>query len=175
MRKLGSRLTYANVTATIAVFLALGGGAWAVSTAAESSVVTKSIRDGAVTGKKIKREAITSAHVSPDTLRGVDIDEGSLRLAAGIDPGEVSTRTEQQTLPSFGAGQTFGPLIAECPGGQVALSGGADVDRTGVVTSSNEPGGGSPPGSWQVIFYNAGDAIAGPTQFTTIVLCAPGG
>ncbi len=161
------------MTATIAVFLALGGGAWAVSTAARNSVATKSIRDGAVTAEKIKRNAIGSRHVSADALRGADIKEGSLRLPAAIDPGEVKAFTEQQSLPTFGAGQTFGPLIADCPDGQAALSGGADIDRTGVVTSSNEPGGGAPPGSWQVIFYNAGNAIAGPTQFTTIVLCAP--
>jgi hypothetical protein len=167
-------MTYANVMATVAVFLALGGGAWAVSTAAKDSVTTRSIRDGAVTGKKIDRGAITGKHVSADALKGKDIDEGSLRLPAGFDPGEISPHTAQQTLPSVAAGETFGPLVASCPDGQVAVSGGADIDQTGVVTSSNEPGGGSPPSSWQVIFYNAGSAISGPTQFTTIVLCAPG-
>jgi hypothetical protein len=53
MARIRSHLTYANVMATIAVFIALGGGAYAVYTAPKNSVVTKSIKDGAVTYPKL--------------------------------------------------------------------------------------------------------------------------
>jgi hypothetical protein len=43
-----SRLTFANVVSVIALFIALGGGAYAVSTAQKNSVVSKSIKDGQV-------------------------------------------------------------------------------------------------------------------------------
>jgi hypothetical protein len=46
-----SRLTYANVMATIAVFVALGGAAWAVVTAPRNSVLSSSIKNGEVKRK----------------------------------------------------------------------------------------------------------------------------
>ena len=58
--------------ATVAVFIALGGGAFAVShskkVAPKNSVVSKSIKDGQV----------TSADVADDGLTATDINEGSL-------------------------------------------------------------------------------------------------
>ena len=44
----GPKLTYANVMATIAVFVALGGGAYAAITVPRDSVNTNSIRNGQV-------------------------------------------------------------------------------------------------------------------------------
>src|SRR4051812_32795486 len=50
-----SRLTYANVMATVAVFIALGGGAYAVATAPKNSVVSRSIKDGQVKPRDLAR------------------------------------------------------------------------------------------------------------------------
>ena len=44
------RLTYANVMASAAVFIALGGSAWALTA---NSIGTKHLRDGAVTARKL--------------------------------------------------------------------------------------------------------------------------
>lgn len=49
-----SRFTYANAMATTAVFIALGGGAYAASKVPNSSVGTKQIKDNAVTSAKVK-------------------------------------------------------------------------------------------------------------------------
>ncbi len=57
MTALRDRLTYANVMATIAVFLALGGGAYAAVKLTKNSVKTKHITDGAVTQAKISSAA----------------------------------------------------------------------------------------------------------------------
>jgi hypothetical protein len=48
MRRIRERLTYANVMATIAVFLVLGGGAYAASHLPRNSVRSKNIVNGAV-------------------------------------------------------------------------------------------------------------------------------
>ena len=69
-RRIGTRLTYANVMATIAVFIALGGGAYAAFSLPRDSVKSKHIVDGQV----------KSADVQDDGLAGVDIVEDSLRL-----------------------------------------------------------------------------------------------
>ena len=59
LRKITGRLSYANVLATVAVFLALGGGAYALSLP-RNSVGTKQIKKHAVTKPKLGRSAVRS-------------------------------------------------------------------------------------------------------------------
>jgi hypothetical protein len=73
MNQLRSRLSYANVMATLAVFIALGGGAYAVTTAPKNSVTSKSIKKGAV----------KSVDAKNDGLKGIDIDESTLSGVQG--------------------------------------------------------------------------------------------
>src|SRR6185312_11471460 len=62
------RLTYANVVATICLFLVLGGGAWAATSLPKNSVGTKQLKNGAVTGAKVKKGALTGADIRASTL-----------------------------------------------------------------------------------------------------------
>src|SRR5947208_1907958 len=50
-----SNLTYANDMATVAVFLALGGGAYAAFELPKGSVGSKQLKRGAVTPKKLAK------------------------------------------------------------------------------------------------------------------------
>jgi hypothetical protein len=68
MHKPRVRLTYANVMATIAVFIALGGASYAATQLPKNSVGTKQLKTNAVTGIKVKDRS----------LGGADIDLGSL-------------------------------------------------------------------------------------------------
>ena len=71
------------------MFLALGGGAWALS---QNSVGTRQLKPNAVHSSDVKNKAlrgvdlrpnaITGAKVVPDSLTGADIDEGSLNLGS---------------------------------------------------------------------------------------------
>jgi hypothetical protein len=54
MRSRIPKLTYANVIATLALFLALGGGAYAATSIPAASVGTSQLRNGAVTGAKVR-------------------------------------------------------------------------------------------------------------------------
>ena len=90
LEKLRSNLTFANVMASIAVFLALGGGAYAASIAPKNSVVSSSIRDGqvktqdlrdgAVKPSKLAINSVAGAHIQDDTVTGFDVVETSLRF-----------------------------------------------------------------------------------------------
>ena len=68
------RLTYSNVVATLALFLALGlGGAYAAD-----KITSKDIAKDAVTSKAIKNKTVKSKDVKDKTLTGADYKDGSV-------------------------------------------------------------------------------------------------
>jgi hypothetical protein len=72
------RLTYANVMATIAAFVALGGSSYAALTLSENSVKSKHIVNGQVKRPDIRNNAVTSAKVANATLLADDFAAGQL-------------------------------------------------------------------------------------------------
>lgn len=86
MRRLRPHISYANVVATIALVMALGGG----GVYAASKIGGKQIRKGAVRSKQIKNRnvkrqdiaggAINSRKVSNQSLTGKDIKEHTLEI-----------------------------------------------------------------------------------------------
>src|ERR1044072_8422763 len=71
------RLTYANAMATVAVFIALGGSAYAFHLG-RNSVGSKQLKKSAVTAAKIKNAAVTAAKVKAGTLTGTQIKASTL-------------------------------------------------------------------------------------------------
>lgn len=72
MKTLRSRLSYANVMATIAVFVALGGGAIAATQLPKKSVGPKQLKANAVKTGKIADGAVTQAKLaSGAAVKGV--------------------------------------------------------------------------------------------------------
>jgi hypothetical protein len=109
MKRFGMVFSYANVVATIALFLALSGGVvYAASTLGKNSVKSKNIAANAVktrnlaknavksknlaansvTAAKVKKDAITSAKVKKGTLGRSDLAAGTL---AGLQVAEVTS------------------------------------------------------------------------------------
>jgi hypothetical protein len=64
MKRFVPRFTYANVMATIAVFVALGGASYAAIKLPKNSVGSKQIKKNAITAAKVKNEAITPAKLN---------------------------------------------------------------------------------------------------------------
>jgi hypothetical protein len=95
-RRARDAVDYASVMATLGVFLALGGGAVAVTRAPRNSVDSAAIRNGAVTARDVRNGSLTGADVrdgrltgadvAEESLRGTDIDESTLSLPAPADP-----------------------------------------------------------------------------------------
>ncbi len=83
------KLSYANVMATVAVFIALGGASYAALKLPKNSVGSKQLKKNAVTTAKIKNEAITGAKVKKGTLTGTQIDASTL----GAVPDAVNAQT----------------------------------------------------------------------------------
>jgi hypothetical protein len=77
-RRISRRLSYSNVIATLALFIALGGVSWAAVKLPKNSVTTKTIKKGAVTNVKIKRSAVDSRTIKNSSIVGADIKPGTL-------------------------------------------------------------------------------------------------
>ncbi len=65
---LRGRLTYANVMATVAVFVALGGSSYAALSLPKKSVGTKQLKRNAITSSKVRNGAITGADVNESSF-----------------------------------------------------------------------------------------------------------
>ena len=96
------KLTYANVMATIAVFVALGGASYAAVKLPKNSVGSKQLKKNAVTTAKIPNEAVTAAKIKKGTLTGTQINSATL----GTVPGAVHS-TSADTANSIIAPEPF--------------------------------------------------------------------
>ena len=107
MTPIRRRLTYANVMATLAFFVAIGG-----TTLAPTKIDGATIEKGTIPGKAIKNTTIKAKKVKADTLTGGQIQEGTL--------GKVPSATVADSATSAGHAQTLGgqsaaQLTDSCP------------------------------------------------------------
>jgi hypothetical protein len=97
---------------TVAVFLALAGGAAFAASLGKNSVGSKQLKKNAVVTAKIKKEAVTGGKVKKDTLTGTQINEGTLGavpLANSIPPAEATHLIGAAGEPAFeGGSSNFG-------------------------------------------------------------------
>jgi hypothetical protein len=108
-KRLKARLTYANVMATIAVFIALGSGAYAVKLK-KHSVGTKQLKGRAVTERKIADSAVTAAKLAAAAVTAAKLADGSVNAAKVADG-------------SIGLADVNSSLHQICPAGTVYLEG----------------------------------------------------
>jgi hypothetical protein len=91
MRGLRTHLTYANLTATLALAIALGmGSAYAATQLAPKSVGAKQLRPGAVTADKIRKHAVTAPKIEEQAIKQGKIAAGAV-TAAKIQAGAIDS------------------------------------------------------------------------------------
>ena len=100
MKRFRPRLTYANVMATIAVFIALGGASYAAIKLPKNSVGAKQLKKNSVTEAKIKNEAITATKVKKGTLTGSQINLSTI--------GTVPSASHANSADRAGNAETLG-------------------------------------------------------------------
>ena len=121
---MSKRLTYANVVATLALFVALGGGAYAAMT-----VTGKHVKNRSLTGRDIRAESLTGGHIkrlTPDDFRGGRVLKGSSSVVqvtatvesdgTGLAAAGCPSRT-QITGGGFAAGNTNAKILDSRPAG----------------------------------------------------------
>jgi hypothetical protein len=80
-----ARLSYANVMATIAVFVALGGSSYAAL-----RVTGKDVKDETLTGADVRNRSLTGADVKNNSLTGADLKPSSVH-GSDIRPDAVNS------------------------------------------------------------------------------------
>ena len=76
LKRLRSKLTYANVMATLAVFAVLTGVGYAV--ARSGKVTTRQIKNGAVTSKKIHKDAVNANKIRSGAVGRSELANGAV-------------------------------------------------------------------------------------------------
>jgi hypothetical protein len=109
LKKLRQHLTYANVTATLALFVALGGSSYAAL-----RVGSREIADNSVRGRDVKNHSLTRQDLARNTLDGTVIRESRL--------GRVPRAATADTAQRLG-GLTAADLKLKCPTDTLAIAG----------------------------------------------------
>lgn len=104
LRRVSTRASYANVVATLALFIALGGVSYAATSLPKNSVTSKSIKKNAVTSVKIKKAAVTSDKVKNGSLTGTDVKGKSL-TGAQINESTLGTVPNAASAASAGSAE----------------------------------------------------------------------
>lgn len=117
MRKIRAKLTYANVVASLALFLALGGAAYAAAKLPKNSVGTKQIKNNAITAAKIKKNAVTGAKIKNGTITGNKIKLSSLgTVPSATSAGHAGSADNATNATNFS--RYFNSGLKKASGGQ---------------------------------------------------------
>ena len=110
MERVRVQLSYANVMATIAVFIALGGTSYAVVKLPRNSISAKQIRQGAVGKSEVRNRAIRSRHINDGSVAVRDLSSASKSTLAGPPgpPGPPGTVADLGAAVSSGGGLRHG-------------------------------------------------------------------
>jgi hypothetical protein len=137
--RIGKLLSFSNVIACVALFVALGGSVYAAGKLSGNQIKTNSIP-----GNRVKKKSLTGKQIKPGSLTGTQIKAGSL-TGAKIKAGSLtSTQINQGTLTAVTAskitsilyatttvqlGGAPGTGVASCPPGTNVTGGGATVSN----------------------------------------------
>ena len=178
MRRIFSNGRYANVTATLALIVALGGTSYAAINLPANSVGSKQLKKRSVTNSKLRANAVTSGTVKNGSLRARDFKAGQIPVGPTGPAGATNIVRRFAPSPPVAPG-AVGAALATCAAGEHVITGG--LEGEGVVFTPNtftleesfprttSTAAGAVPTAWYV---EARNAASGSSQFLAFVLCA---
>lgn len=134
-------LTFSNVVACLALFIALGGSVYAAGKIdgreiKRNSLPGNRLKPRTITARRIKPKTLTGGQVKPHSLTGNQINQETLTEinAAGL----AGVRYEAVTTPLPTGGRPATSATANCPAGTYVIGGGATVsnDDEAIVNDS---------------------------------------
>ncbi len=181
MKRVFENGRYANITATLALIVALGGTSYAAIKLPANSVGSTQLKKHAVTNSKLRVNAVTSATVRNGSLRAKDFKVGQLPTGAVGPAGPAgATNIVRRHVASLGvAAGASGFANAGCNAGERAITGGLEGDgsvitpSTFVLTESFPRTTPTPVGDVPTGWYiEARNVAAASAQFLAFVVCA---
>jgi hypothetical protein len=197
--RIRAHLTYANVMATTAVFIALGGVAYAVDTVGSADVINNSLRsadlkddaavqsvdvrddtlsNGGLAAADLKPDSVGTSEAADNSLTGNDIDESSLGQVPSAALGGLGRQS--------GANVPCDPeslnAVTCSPAGAINLPAPSRVLILGEIRAEPDTGGGNGGGNcWVVsnlggqealepVFVNGGQTDVMPISAVTPVV-----
>ena len=118
-------LSYANVIATLALFIAIGtGGAYAASQLAPKSVGEKQLRPGAVTADKLRKNAVTAPKIKALAVKEGKLAAGAVSTAklSGQAVSNEKLGSSSVTTDKLADGSVTGTKVDESSLGQVPFA-----------------------------------------------------
>lgn len=98
-----NRPSHATVVAYLALFIALGSGAYAASQLPKNSVGAKQLKKKAVTTPKLKDGAVTTAKIAGNVVTGAKVDEASLaQVPSAAVAGSATTAASAANASTLG-------------------------------------------------------------------------
>jgi hypothetical protein len=115
MKQIGKAFSYSNVVATIALFLALGGGVvYAASNLGRNAVKNKNIAANAVKARNLAKNAVTTGKIKNEAVTSKKVKKGSLMrsdLAANVLSGLQVAEVSAAAVPGLNVEQPGGTPV----------------------------------------------------------------
>jgi hypothetical protein len=184
IHRLRERMTYGNVVATLALFVALGGTSYAAVTLPRNSVGATQLRTGAVRSDEVKDRSLGVSDLSLGARRSLQGQQGvpgpvGPQGPPGDPGGTIGTPgspalaltyvAQEGTAPGTTGNSVVATATANCPAGRRVVGGGVRVD-VGDDASSRESYPNVNNTAWTGV---VGNDNPNPATFTVIAICTP--
>lgn len=179
MRRLANLLSFSNVVACLALFIALGGTVYAAGKIngkqiKRSSLPGNRIKPKTIAPNRIKPKSLTGRQVKPSSLTGAQIDQKTL---TGVSAAALASVQYEATTVTLSDGFKPTTATANCPAGSYAIGGGATLSGNGEATvrdsgpSPLRTGWTASGTSW----WNSGTTMTVTVTAICVVVEKPGG
>jgi hypothetical protein len=131
MSRIRKAITFSNVVAMLALFVALSGSVYAAGKISGKQVKRGSLpgnrlKPRTITANRVKPKTLTGRQVKPKSLKGGQIDQKTLTEISAASLANVHYQTATVSLPS---GWPATRATADCPAGTYVIGGGATLSR----------------------------------------------
>jgi hypothetical protein len=162
LKRVQKVLSFSNVVAVLALFLALGGSVYAASNKINGSKIRPRSIPGnrvklhSLTGVQIKARTLTGAKIKPQSLTGKQVVGSSLTGVSASSLGAVTYAVTTITLSPRALTGTS--TTASCPPGQKVIGGGAVVSND-LFASVNDSGPQVSRTGWEATGWAGNDGV----------------
>jgi len=187
LRSIRGHITYANVTATLALFIAIGGSSYAALRIGSREIVDNSVRSGDIRnnhvrsrdirnrtllGRDVRHDALGSAQISEERLGPVPTALNAERLD-GLTVLDLKLRCPSDTIARAAGCIEMGPRVATAFPNAVATCGNAGrrLPDYAELTETGQTGGNiSPSGEWTSSVYRNSQTAGPPSDQLEVVV-----